>query len=56
MYKKQTCRATGDDAVATGSPVDAGDSLRVFREHVYFIPLPHAHLIDVHLIVIRRDG
>ena len=44
---------TGDDSVALGGPVDAGDSLAMLRQGGGLFPLGASFLVDLHLRAVQ---
>ena len=55
MQLQCTYSTTGNDAVALGGPVNAGDTLTMFPQGVCFLPLGAIPFVDLHLMVIQRQ-
>ena len=53
MQLQCTYSTTGNDAVALGGPVNAGDTLTMFPQGVCFLPLGAILFVDLHLMVIQ---
>ena len=55
MQLQCTYSTTGNNAVALGGPVNAGDALTMFPQGVCFLPLGAILFVDLHLMVIQRQ-
>ena len=53
---RNTYSTAGDNAVARGGPVDAGHSLPVLRQRVQLLPFTGRKLMDLHLVLVRRQS